>query len=64
MMTTDKQPAFLYCQRDNTQVPLIALNYKNIEAWICSEHLPVLIHDPQELVGKLPGAERLTPRND
>jgi hypothetical protein len=28
---------------------------------ICPQHLPVLIHNPQMLVGKLPGAEGLTP---
>ncbi len=25
--------------------------------WICPQHIPILIHDPSKLAGKLPGAE-------
>lgn len=31
------------------------------QAWICSQCLPILIHHPQELAGKLSGAESLPP---
>jgi len=41
--------------------PLIALEFQGQTFWICPQHLPVLIHDPVRLVGKLPGAERLHP---
>jgi hypothetical protein len=58
-MTTKTKPACVHCQRDNTEVPLIPLDYQDQKAWICPEHLPVLIHKPQKLVGKLPGAEKL-----
>jgi hypothetical protein len=37
------------------------LRYQETEAWICPQHLPVLIHTPGRLVGKLPGAENLGP---
>jgi hypothetical protein len=29
--------------------------------WICPQHLPLLIHNPQQLAGKLAGAENLKP---
>ncbi len=58
---TESRPKCAYCERDSDQVPLLALHYQGTEAWICPQHLPVLIHDPARLAGKLPGAENLGP---
>lgn len=49
----------LFCQRTSDQVPLVHLVYAGKDNYICSEHLPILIHEPQKLAGKLPGAEHL-----
>ena len=49
------------CRRDQESVPLIAVHFKSHDFWICSQHLPVLIHDPGQLAGSLPGAEGLSP---
>jgi hypothetical protein len=62
-MTTTR-PQCVYCERDSDQVPLLALRYRETEAWICPQHLPVLIHKPAQLVGKLPGAEHLAPTEE
>jgi len=51
----------LYCERDSEQVPLLAMRYRDAEVWICPQHLPILIHEPAKLAGKLPGAEDLNP---
>ena len=51
----------LLCHRDANQTPLIALEYRGMNLKICPQHLPVLIHDPAQLIGKLPGAETLRP---
>jgi hypothetical protein len=51
----------LACRRDEGKVPLLRLEYQRKTFWICPQHLPVLIHDPASLVGKLPGAEQLSP---
>jgi hypothetical protein len=51
----------LACGREPDVVPLITLSYREQTMWICPQHLPLLIHDPQQLVGKLPGAEGLAP---
>ncbi len=47
------------CRRPAADVPLIPLAYQSASYWICPQCLPVLIHAPQKLVGKLPNAERL-----
>lgn len=57
---TETRPQCAYCKRDSDQIPLLALHYQGTEAWICSQHLPILIHEPAKLVGRLPGAENLT----
>jgi hypothetical protein len=56
---TERQKACLACQRGDDQTPLVHLQYRGSDIWICPQHLPVLIHDPQRLVGTLPGAENL-----
>ena len=51
----------LACGRGDDETPLVALEYQGSKLWICPQHLPILIHDPARLVGKLPGAEGLSP---
>ena len=51
----------LACGRGSNEVPLLVLDYQSTTFWICPQHLPVLIHDPHQLIGKLPGAEGLAP---
>lgn len=51
----------LVCEQTEAQIPLISLHYQQKELWICPQHLPVLIHNPQMLAGKLPGAEGMKP---
>jgi len=51
----------LSCGRGEHETPLVALVYRGSKVWICPQHLPVLIHDPMKLVGKLAGAESLKP---
>jgi hypothetical protein len=51
----------LFCKKDSHAIPLVNLDYQGHKLWICPQHLPVLIHDPAQLVGKLPGAENMRP---
>jgi len=57
----NSQPACIYCTRNAEEIPLLALRFQDREYWICPQHFPILIHKPQLLVGKLPGAELLQP---
>jgi hypothetical protein len=52
-------PQCLVCDRTDQQVPLIQLQYRGQAYWICPQHFPLLIHKPEQLIGKLPGAEHL-----
>jgi hypothetical protein len=40
---------------------LVVLEFRGAPLRICPQHLPMLIHDPAKLIGKLPGAEGLSP---
>lgn len=51
----------LVCEQSYETIPLINLKYQHHDLWICPQHLPVLIHNPQMLAGKLPGAEGMKP---
>lgn len=57
---TETTPQCLVCEQSDQEIPLLALQYKGEHYWICPQHLPVLIHHPEELIGKLPGAEKLS----
>jgi hypothetical protein len=56
---TDSKPACIHCDRTSDQVPLVHLVFAGSDYYICPEHLPVLIHEPHQLTGKLPGVENL-----
>lgn len=57
----DTGPKCLVCGSTDDAVPLIPARYRGQTYHICSQHLPVLIHDPGKLAGLLPGAEDLAP---
>lgn len=61
MAETKGQPTCLACGRDENQTPLVLLAHRGAKTWICPQDLPVLIHNPRRLTGKLPGAEDLSP---
>ncbi len=50
----------IVCKKDENEVPLIMMKYKGQDLRICPQHVPVLIHDPQKLVGLVDGAENFT----
>jgi hypothetical protein len=60
-MSEDKAKQCLACERCSDVTPLIPLEYREERLWICPQHLPLLIHDPAQLVGRLAGAEHLRP---
>ncbi|MDP2886883.1 MAG: hypothetical protein Q8P51_17900 [Ignavibacteria bacterium] len=48
----------LHCERTEQQLPLLILQFMAGQIWICPQCLPVLIHAPHKLAGKIPGAEK------
>lgn len=57
---SETQSGCLVCNRTHQDIPLITLEYQEEKFYICPEHLPVLIHHPEQLTGRLPGAEKLS----
>jgi hypothetical protein len=57
---TEVKPVCVACGRSSDEVPLIRMVYRQAENWICPQHLPILIHKPAQLAGKLPGAANLS----
>lgn len=52
-----KTKACLVCKKESTEIPVTKFYYKNDEFYICPQHMPVIIHNPQQLVGLLDGAD-------
>jgi hypothetical protein len=61
MTGSGEEQRCLMCGAGVADTPLVRIEYRDSAFRVCPQHLPVLIHDPAQLVGKLPGAERLKP---
>ncbi len=59
-MSSEKKHC-LNCNRSEDEIPLVNLVYAGKPAFICSNCMPVLIHEPEKLIGKLKGAEKIPP---
>ncbi len=55
----DAVSACVSCGRTDAEAPLLSFRYRGQAAWICSSCLPVLIHQPDRLGGKLPGSSAI-----
>ena len=51
----------LNCCRNSNEIPLLTIEFRGEEYKLCPQCLPVMIHKPQNLAGKLPGAESFEP---
>ena len=58
-MTDTPKPTCIHCEQDDTLAPLLDFTYQGRKYQICTRHLPLLLHQPQKLAGKLPDAEHL-----
>ena len=47
------------CARTSDDVPIVRIEYQGAVIGICPQHLPILIHDPTSLAGRLAGAESM-----
>jgi len=56
---TDTTATCIVCQQSDDDVPIVAFRFRGADLWICSQHIPVLIHSPQKLAQVLPGAAGL-----
>ena len=56
---TDSNKICVLCQKTDAETPLLQLSYAAKTYWVCPSHMPVLIHQPDQLIGMLPGAENM-----
>ena len=47
----------LICKVDDKKMPLIQFSYQGKTYHICTQHIPVLIHQANQLANILPGLE-------
>ncbi len=52
----ENQPKCLYCERTSYEMPLVNITFQGQPLWICSQHLPILIHEPEKLADHLAAA--------
>ncbi len=52
MTTENKLNICISCNRDENTIPLVAITYAEQQTWICTQCLPMLIHEPQRLEAK------------
>ncbi len=58
-MEENKEKGCVFCQKGDSEVPLVELSFQKQQYWICPQHIPILIHEPTKLAGMLPGAENM-----
>lgn len=51
-MSQSSQPTCLNCERTEADVPISAWRYQGRDMYVCSECLPVLIHERAKLAAK------------
>jgi len=56
---SDKTKSCIVCENTSEDAPIFKFRFKGEKYYICSEHIPSVIHTQEELIGKLPGAESL-----
>jgi len=49
----------IVCKKTSVEIPVTKFYYQESNFYICPQHIPILIHNPQELVGLLAGADKL-----
>ena len=47
----------IVCKKTSEEIPVTKFYYKESEFYICPQHLPTIIHKPQDLVGLIEGAD-------
>tara|TARA_R110001583_G_scaffold177176_2_gene332193 strand:+ start:15018 stop:15197 length:180 start_codon:yes stop_codon:yes gene_type:complete len=47
----------LVCKKSSIEIPVTKFYYQESEFYICPQHMPTIIHNPQELIGLIEGAD-------
>jgi len=63
-MTHKEDKECIVCNRTDGHVPLTHFTFMGTDFWICSQHIPIIIHEPSKLIGLLPEADKIPPAED
>jgi hypothetical protein len=58
------EPSCINGEKNDRSVPLLFIQYQHEQLWISPQHLPILIHNPSQLVINLTKLEFLGPAED
>lgn len=58
---SDPRGACVVCGHTSDDLPLVTFEFRGAAHRICTQHLPVLIHQPHRLAEVLPGSQNLRP---
>jgi len=47
------------CEKTEAEVPILRLRFRGQDVLLCSSCLPILLHRPEKLAGRLKGAEKI-----
>jgi len=47
------------CDQSEEEIPLINIQYKGEKIFVCSGCMPILLHSPAKMVGKLKDADKI-----
>jgi hypothetical protein len=61
MENTDVAYTCVSCGRSEAEVPVLRWQFQGEQFTLCSSCLPILLHRPETLVGRLRGAEAIRP---
>ena len=49
------------CDHSEEDMPLINIQYKGKKIFVCSGCMPILLHSPEKMAGKLTDADKIQP---
>ncbi|MEZ4907338.1 MAG: hypothetical protein R2771_06800 [Saprospiraceae bacterium] len=49
----------IICNKNSETIPLMKFTFKGSDYYICSQHVPVLIHNSEQLANILPGMGKI-----
>ncbi len=58
---TNSRLACTFYEQNDQGVRLLPFQCQGEQNWSCPQHRPLLIHQPAQLAGKLPGIEKINP---
>ncbi len=58
MENNKEKKACVVCQANSDEKPILAFEFREKTYHICTQHIPVLIHNAEELQSILPGIQQ------